>query len=283
MKNYTARMDHSAPRANVNILAVDIGASSIKVGLFLNGKEVAEEVRKISTPYPCTPARLIDVITEEILANDCPRIGVGFPGDLDGGVVREPGNLSRPGGVTTEIDPTLHAEWVGMNLETALRRSSGHDVRVVNDATLAALGCSNGRGRELVFTLGTGFGIALVAHGEIVRIRDVGAEQFLYGATYDQHFGDVSRRQDEREWNQTLRDAVINFVQEFEADTVHFSGGNSRQVDVNQYESLAVRVVVNDNDTSLRGAVRLFEPEMNGGAPATLPADAEYLRNDGVT
>jgi len=82
---------------------------------------------------------------------------------------------------------------------------------VVNDATLAALGCSEGRGTEIVFTLGTGFGIAPVVDGSIERIRDVGAEVFVDGRTYDQVLGENARSVDEDQWSGLLHVAVSNF------------------------------------------------------------------------
>jgi polyphosphate glucokinase len=123
---------------------------------------------------------------------------------------------------------------------------------------LAALGCCEGRGRELVFTLGTGFGIALVHDDVNVRIRDVGDEVFLDGATYDEVLGDHARSQDEALWNERLVYGVTNFVVEFSADVVHLGGGNSRRVDIARFADQSWRVVVNDNVATLRGAAKLF-------------------------
>jgi polyphosphate glucokinase len=185
-------------------------------------------------------------------------VGVGFPGDLRDGLVLEPGNLSRPGGFTSPIDPALHEAWQGTDLERAFREASGLDVRVVNDATLAALGCCEGRGRELVFTLGTGFGIALVVDDVNVRIRDVGDEVFLDGETYDQALGEHARSRDAALWNDRLVIAILNFVAEFSADVVHLGGGNSRRVAVDRFANERWRMVINDNVATLRGAAKLF-------------------------
>jgi hypothetical protein len=109
-----------------------------------------------------------------------------------------------------------------------------------------------------VFTLGTGFGIALVVDDVNVRIRDVGDEVFLDGESYDQVLGDHARSQDEALWNDRLVVAVLNFVMEFSADVVHLGGGNSRRVDVAHFGGQHWRVVVNDNVATLRGAAKLF-------------------------
>jgi polyphosphate glucokinase len=241
------------------ILAVDIGATTTKFAAVDDDGRLVEEVRRDPTPYPCTPQRLVEFVLDHVERSGCARVGVGFPGDLLDGRVLEPGNLSRPAGFTSPIDPALHQAWQGTDLEQSLREASGLDVRVVNDATLAALGCSEGHGRELVFTLGTGFGIALVVDGVNVRIRDVGAEIFLEGGTYDGLLGEHARSGDEALWNERLADAVENFVDEFVADVVHFGGGNSSRVDLARYEGLRWRVVVNDNVATLRGAAKLFQ------------------------
>ena len=254
------------------ILAVDIGATTTKFAAVDDDGRLVEEVRREPTPYPCTPERLVDFVLGHVERSGCARVGVGFPGALRDGRVLEPGNLSRPGGFTSPIDPVLHEAWQGTDLERALREASGLDVRVVNDATLAALGCCEGQGRELVFTLGTGFGIALVVDDVNVRIRDVGDEVFLDGLSYDELLGDHARSQDEALWNDRLVVAVTNFVAEFAADVAHLGGGNSRRVDVARYEGQRWRVVVNDNVATLRGAAKLFRSPGTAIAPTPLRA-----------
>ena len=240
------------------ILAVDIGATTTKFAVVDDAGRLIDEVRREPTPYPCTPERLVDFVLGHIEHSGCARVGVGFPGELRDGRVVEPGNLSRPGGFTSPIDQTLHEAWQRTDLERALREASGLDVRVVNDATLAALGCCEGHGRELVFTLGTGFGIALVVDDEIVRIRDVGDEIYVDGMSYDESLGDHARSQDEALWIDRLVVAVRSFVEEFSADVAHLGGGNSRRVDVARFAGERWRVVVNDNVATLRGAAKLF-------------------------
>jgi polyphosphate glucokinase len=244
---------------NENILAIDIGATGIKFGMVDPSGHLVESVRRIATPYPCLPDRLIEVVVEEIQRSGCSRVGIGFPGELVDGVVIEPGNLSRPGGITTEIDLRIHETWLGFNLQQAFQKVSPRDIRVVNDATLAALGYCDGVGRELVFTLGTGFGIALVVDGSIERIRDVGGEIFRDGQTYDQLIGELSRSQDQARWGRVLLRAVENFVEEFGADTVHIGGGNARLVDLSLFADAPYRIEVNDNLGTLRGAAKLFK------------------------
>jgi polyphosphate glucokinase len=240
------------------ILAVDIGATNVKFCHVDNHGEMLETPRRRPTPYPCSPDRLIEALDERIETSECLRVGIGFPGEfIDGHVVR-PGNLSRPGGVTTEVDPGLESQWRGFEFQAELCKVTGRDVRVVNDATLAALGSIDGRGVELVLTLGTGLGIALAIDGTLRKIRDVGAEVFVRGKTYDQTIGEHSRATDEEHWGELLVMAVDGFVREFGATTVHLAGGNARRVAPTLFTNTDYRVVINGNQASIRGAAKLF-------------------------
>ena len=241
------------------VLAIDIGATNVKFCHVDRDGNLLEGPKRRPTPYPCSPARLIEMLVERIEASDGERVGVGFPGEFRDGHVIQPGNLSRPGGVTTEKDPVLDEQWRGFGLQSALRDATNRNVRIVNDATLAALGSCDGVGVELVLTLGTGLGLALSIDGVMQKVRDVGAEIFIDDKTYDQLVGERSRSLDEDRWSALLLLAVKNFAEEFGATKVHLAGGNARRVVLDIFSELAtVEVVINGNQSSLRGAAKLF-------------------------
>ncbi len=240
------------------ILAIDIGATNIKFCHVAPDGERLENPHRRPTPYPCTPERLVEVLVERISQSASTRVGVGFPGEFADGRVVRPGNLSRPGGVTTDVDPELERHWRGFALQDMLRAATGRDVRVVNDARMAALGSIEGRGVELVLTLGTGLGLSLALDGEIQRVRDVGAEVFEHGATYDQTLGETARALDEQRWSESLVRVIDAFVDEFGASRVYLAGGNARRVSPYLFERADYRVVIGGNEAPLRGAARLF-------------------------
>ena len=139
------------------VLAVDIGATSIKFCLVDFFGELVGTPKRRSTPYPCGPEHLVNVIATRINLSDVTMVGVGFPGEFRDGHVVHPGNLSRVHGAGTPINEEIHDRWCGFNFEGVLREMTNKDVRVVNDATMAALGCVEGKGVELVLALGTGW------------------------------------------------------------------------------------------------------------------------------
>jgi len=248
-----------APKSKSDqVLAIDIGATSIKFCRIDPFGALLEVPQRRPTPYPCSPERLVEFLRQKVSRSRCSRVGVGFPGKFEHGHVVRPGNLSRPGGVTTEVDPELDERWRGFGLEDALRSATGRDVRVVNDATLAALGCCEGDGVEVVLTLGTGLGLALEVNGVLTPVRDVGAELFVEGRTYDQVLGERPRSDDQDRWQHMLELAIARFAKEFDATTVHLAGGNARRVAPNLLTAVPCRVVINGNEAPLHGAAKLF-------------------------
>jgi polyphosphate glucokinase len=256
--NYDLQVAYQSLLLQEQIFAIDIGATNIKFSHVNDLGVLVRGVRRRPTPYPCSPARLVEFLEERIVRSGCRRVGVGFPGEFRDGHVIRPGNLSRPGGVATEKDPELDALWRDYPLQDELREKSGRDVRVVNDATMAALGCIEGSGTELVLTLGTGLGLALAVDGKLQKVRDVGAEIFRDGKTYDQTVGERARSLDDEHWSPTLVEVVEGFANEFHATTVHLAGGNARRVVPSEFENLPYRVVINGNEAPMRGAARLF-------------------------
>ncbi len=242
-----------------DVLAIDIGATNIKFARVDTIGRLQGPLKRRATPYPCTPDRLVDWITQRTQHIDLQRVGVGFPGEFDEGHVVRPGNLSRPGGVGTDLDDDLDRLWSGFALETTLRRATGRDVRVVNDATLAALGCCRGVGTEMVVTLGTGCGLALRVHGVRQRVRDLGRTMFSDDQTYDQALGERARSRNDEEWLHAVKKAVSELASEFGASTVYLAGGNARRISRELFEGLVFDVEIAGNEASLRGAPRLFE------------------------
>jgi polyphosphate glucokinase len=242
------------------ILAIDVGATTVKYCPVDEQGQLLDAPKRRPTPYPCTPVRLVEALTARVEETDWPRVGVGFPGEFADGHVVRPGNLARPGGVTTEVDPELVRGWIGFAFRDALIEATGRDVRVVNDASLAALGCCEGRGVEVVVTLGTGVGLALERDGRLERVRDVGAAEFHDGRTYDQTLGERARSEDPDLWYELVEEALRGFALEFGATAIHLAGGNAKRVAPGRFTTVPCEVTAHGNEAPLRGAARLFYP-----------------------
>ena len=241
-----------------DVLAIDIGATNIKFARVDALGHLLGPLKRRPTPYPCTPERLVEWIVQRTRNIDIDQVGVGFPGEFDDGHVVRPGNLSRPGGGETEKDDRLDLLWRGFALQETLRTLSGRDVRIVNDATLAALGCCRGEGTEMVVTLGTGCGLALCVQGGRRRVRDIGATQFTTGRTFDQALGERARAHDDVTWRHDILTAVSDLADEFAATKVYLAGGNARRISSSLFDGRNYEVEIAGNEASLRGAARLF-------------------------
>jgi polyphosphate glucokinase len=238
------------------VLAVDVGATSIRMARFdREGAQLGARSRR-STPYPCTPEKLIAVVAERAGREPTQWIGLGFPGEVSAGVVMDGANLTRPGGVTTPVEEDLAARWRKFDLRSELETVTGCAVRVHNDASMAALGCTLGEGRELIVTLGTGCGLALVDNGALVPVRDVGADVLVGSDSYDALLGEQGRRRSEADWLVHVVSATTALATEFSATVIHLAGGNARRISPHAFGSWSSSVLIERDEPALFGAWR---------------------------
>jgi len=240
------------------VLALDVGASTIKYAAFSRGGEMLTRKLKRSTPYPCTPDRLVEVLAARAGLLKPERLGVGFPGEVHDGRVVDAANLTRPGGSKSEVDPELAASWRGFDLQGAIAAATGRATLVMNDASMAALGCTLGAGVELVITLGTGCGLALVRAGRLVPVRDVGDETLVGSETYDMILGERGRARDPERWRVHVVTTVDELAREFHADVVHLAGGNARRLSPLAFGDISRKVLIERDDPALVGAWRAW-------------------------
>src|SRR5690349_5352689 len=129
-------------------LAIDIGGTGLKaLVLDERGDKLTERVR-VETPRPATPEAVVSAIVALVkpLA-PFDRVSVGFPGVVAGGATR--------------TAPNLHSTWKNFELRESLEARLKKPVRVLNDAGVQGFGVIDGKGVEMVITLGTGMGTAL--------------------------------------------------------------------------------------------------------------------------
>lgn len=242
-------------------LCVDIGATAIKAATVDAAAEMLGPRARRRTVYPVSPPDLLHTI-EEVARRLGPfdRAAIGFPGMVRSGVVLDAANLARTSGSMSPIDPALVMAWDRFDLEGAIKDALGRDVRVANDADVAALGCSSGHGVELTVTLGTGVGTGLVVNGVLAPHLELSELSMLGAASLDDLLGERARHDLEPMiWDErvgaVLRqlDAIIHF------DRCYLAGGNARRLRRDSLGDLLRRVSVMAEPVGLLGGVRLFD------------------------
>ncbi|MGH6884445.1 MAG: ROK family protein [Geminicoccales bacterium] len=227
-------------------LTIDIGGTGIKLlPIDSEGRPLAERHREL-TPKPSTPAAVMGLI-ESMVARQEPfdRVSVGFPGVVMHGVVKTAPNLG------TE-------EWCGFDLQKAIARCARRPTRTLNDADLQGYGVIEGKGVELVLTLGTGLGTGLYVDGHLVPNLELAHHPLRNGKTYEDLVSDAElERIGEEAWCERV-DAIIEALRPiFNYDILHIGGGNAGKL----RESLPENVHRFESVAGLAGGIRLWQDE----------------------
>ena len=254
-------------------LAIDVGGSGLKATVLdPDGEMTSERVRR-ETPYPCTPAVLLDELTA--LAATQPaydRVSVGFPGAIRSGRVREVPAFSRRG-PGEKPDEDLVATWHGFELEDALQERFGRPTRVANDADVQGCAVVTGTGMELVITLGTGVGCAVFFDGALLPHMELSHGRFAEGLSIEVGCGDHHR---DKIGNKAWRKLVMSALAAFEArvlpDHIYIGGGNAKRLDP---DTLGPNRSVVPNISGLLGGIKLWERAVGGAALGDVPTPAK--------
>jgi len=236
-------------------LAVDIGGTGIKA-MVLDAKGTPlSDRKKIETPKNATPKKVIGVIKDLATeAGDFDRISVGFPGVIKDGHVFTAANLGKG--------------WVDYPLEAELAKKFKLPVRLANDADVQGLGCTTGRGDELVITLGTGFGSVLFVDGHRIHL-ELGHHPFHKGKTYEDELGHKAlKKKGVKKWNRMLREAIDDLARAFNYDHLYIGGGSAAKISF----KLPPNVSAISNEDGILGGIKLWEEAGKLKPPAGLAA-----------
>ncbi len=225
-------------------LVFDIGGTGLKATVLDAEGRMLLERQRIATPQPAPPAVLLAAL-DRLVASLPPfdRISIGFPGVVrDGRVLTAPHLGTEP--------------WHGFALEAEATKRFGKPARLMNDAEVQGLGIVQGRGLEVVLTLGTGIGSAVFLHGRPTPHLELAHHPIHKGKTYDDYLGDAARRKAGRKrWNRRVR-RMIGIVQSLlNPDLLYLGGGNSKHVDADIPENVRIA----SNDAGLTGGMRLWD------------------------
>ncbi|MRG97443.1 ROK family protein [Polyangium spumosum] len=224
-------------------LCIDIGGTGIK-GMVLDaeGNALTERAR-VRTPQPADPEAVLGAITKVVGGlGEFDRVSIGFPGVVTEGATR--------------TAPNLHEAWAGYPLAQEAEGRMGRPVRVINDAGLQGFGVIEGRGTEILITLGTGMGFALYVDGFYVPNIELAHHPFRRRKTYEERVcNEARKRLGKRRWNERVRETVAQIAPIFNHHKLYLGGGNARHVEA---EGLPSDVVLVDNVACMRGGVRLW-------------------------
>jgi len=227
----------------LKILSVDIGGSNIKATVLNEKGELTKEYEKIATPYPASPANVLNAI--KTLVKDFPdfdKISVGFPGYVKMGVVKTAPNL----------DTSL---WADFNFAKKLEDVLGKPARVVNDADMQGLGVVNGKGLELVITLGTGFGTAWLMDGNLLPHMEFSHQPFNKFKSYDKYIGEKAlEKEGLKKWNSRMQKVFDVLKTVFNYDFLYIGGGNSNKLTFKLDKNM--KIVTNAD--GIKGGARLW-------------------------
>ena len=257
-------MEDTTKTGGLLTLAIDVGGSGLKATVLSPEGEMLSERERRETPYPCTPAVLLDELAT--LAATQPgydRVSVGYPGAIRRGRVRDVTAFVRPA-PGEDPDPKLIELWADFDLESALAERFGRPVRVANDADVQGCAVIGGHGMELVITLGTGVGCATFFDGALLPHMELSHGRFGEGLSIEVACGDHERRKvGKQQWRERVLDAFNAFEEMVLPDHLYIGGGNAKRLDP---DTLGPNRSIVPNVSGLLGGIALWERTENTGA-----------------
>ena len=246
----------SGPPVGPMTLAIDIGGTGLKASVLdAQGAMVADRVL-VKTSYPCPPEKLVDDLTALVAPlPPADRVSAGFPGMMRKGRVLSAPHFVTEAGPGTKVDDALVAQWDHFDLAGALRKRLGKPTKVANDADLQGAAVVEGKGLELVITLGTGVGTALFYDGRLLPHLEFAHHPFRKGETYTEQLGDATRKEvGNGRWNKRVRRAIDTLRALTFFDHCYIGGGNSKHLT----GDLAGDVSTVDNTAGILGGIKLW-------------------------
>ncbi len=229
--------------SSMKILTIDIGGSHVKATILNAEGETISDYKRLPTPQPSSPENMLNTIRE--LVKDLPeydRISAGFPGYVRDGVVKTAPNLG------TEY-------WQDFDLQNHLASMLNKPCKVVNDADLQGIGMVSGKGLEMMITLGTGFGTALLMDGKLLPHFEIAHHPVKTDKDYDQYIGEAAyNKKGKDHWNYRLKKVFAILKTVFNYDRLYISGGLAKNIDFELEENM---FVVNNRE-GIKGGARLW-------------------------
>jgi polyphosphate glucokinase len=226
-------------------LGFDLGGTRIKARVIDAAGNPLGEHLEAATPRPAVPDRVVPALTALADGLDYQRVSMGFPGVVIEGV--------------THTAPNLDAGWGGYPLAASLERVLGKPVRVCNDADLAGMGAVEGRGVEMLITLGTGMGSSMFVDGVLVPNLELGHHPYGDGFTYEERVSDRALAEvGEERWRVRVFENVEQTRRIWNWRRLYLGGGNARLL---RPEQLPEGVSLVGNEAGVMSAIKLWDDQ----------------------
>lgn len=239
-------------------LSIDIGGSHIKATILNDSGALQMDYDKVPTPTPATPENVVNTIKK--LVKSFPAydmVSVGFPGYVKNGVIKTAPNLG------TNF-------WKDFDLSKKLSTELGKPTRVVNDADMQGLGIVSGKGLEMVITLGTGFGTALLVDGQLMPHLELAHHPFAKGKTYDDYVGERGlEKEGVEKWNRRMKKVFKVLKTVINYDTLYIGGGNSDKLNFKLDKNM--KIVTNQD--GIKGGSRLWLKDARQNLITAVPSE----------
>lgn len=230
------------------ILAIDIGGSHIKATVLNSSGHYLADYQRQTTPKPPSPDKILEMIKD--IAGKLPafdKIAAGFPGYVKEGVVKTAPKLGND-------------LWKDFSLAGRLEEMLGKPALLVNDADMQALALTKGKGFELVITLGTGFGSAIMHDGYLLPHLEMSLHPVTKSKTYNDYIGeDALLKIGKKRWNERMKRVLTILKTVFNYDHLYISGGNAQLLDF----ELDANASIEDNKDGIKGGAMAWEQARN--------------------
>lgn len=220
------------------ILVVDIGGTHVKLMFGRAAKRQFDSGKNLG------PRQLAARIKETTRDWKFDAISIGFPSPVKNGrVAKEAKHLAKG--------------WIGFDF----RKSLGKPTRVINDASMQAIGSYRG-GRMLFLGLGTGLGSTLIWDNNVLPL-ELADLPTADGATLEDRLGMRGlQKLGEAQWRREVRTAMTQLKTAFIADYVVLGGGH-----VARFKTLPKGIERGSNSNAYLGGTRLWQTRGRSGQP----------------
>lgn len=239
-----------------NILSIDIGGTNLKACILSPTGKMLTAFIKTPTPKKATPDSIlagIKALTKDL--KDFEKISIGFPGYVKLGIVQTAPNLAEN-------------KWTNIDLAQQVADLFQKPVRLINDADQQGLGIVSGKGLEIVFTLGTGFGTSVLFDGELLPHLELAHLPVNKKEDYDDFIGDRGfEKVGKKKWNKRLKYIIEIYKTVFNYDWLYIGGGNSNEINF----ELENNISLVSNKDGIKGGAKLWQAKEKYHIHTTFP------------